>query len=301
VSGAGHGAGAAGAVGAIPRAGPGPPREGSVHNTGPRLFLQAMIARAYVRIVGSLREPSWMLSDAIFPNLGMCAFVLLYRALGAPRSYEALAVVGGVLTTYWINVVWGMGAQLYWEKQQGQLQLYFAAPCSRMAILSGMAIGGLAATVLRSLVGVAVGAWVFHIHVAAFSPWALAGVFVLTMVALYALGMTLASLFLLYGREAWHTANALQEPVYFLSGLYFPIRSIGGLGAVAAGVLPLTLGTDAIRQVLLGADAHGLLPLPLEALALAGFGAVFLYLARVSLAHLEGLSKREGRLTQRWQ
>ena len=92
------------------------------HNRGARLFVQAMLARTYVRIVGSLREPAWLLSDAVFPNLGMCAFVLLYRALGAPRSYEALAVVGGVLTTYWINVVWGMGAQLYWEKQQGQLQ-----------------------------------------------------------------------------------------------------------------------------------------------------------------------------------
>jgi len=270
-------------------------------NTGPRLFLQAMAARAYVRIMGSLREPTWIVSDAVFPNLGMCAFVLLYRALDAPRSYEALALVGGVLTTYWINVVWGMGAQLYWEKQSGQLQLYFAAPCSRMAILSGMAVGGLAATMLRSLVGVALAVWVFRIEVAPFSPWALAGVFVLTMVALYAMGMMLASLFLLYGREAWHTANALQEPVYFLSGLYFPIRSLGALGVVAAGVLPLTLGTDAIRQVLLGPAARGLLPLPLEALALAGFGVVFLWLASLSLAHLETLAKREGRLTQRWQ
>jgi ABC-2 type transport system permease protein len=270
-------------------------------NRGVRLFLQATMARAYVRIVGSLREPTWIISDAIFPNLGMCAFVLLYRALGAPREYEALAVVGGVLTTYWINVVWGMGAQLYWEKQQGQLQLYFAAPCSRMAILTGMAIGGLSATMVRSLVGVALGVWVFHIELAPFSPWALAGVFVLTMIALYALGMTLSSLFLLYGREAWHTANALQEPVYFVSGLYFPIRTLGALGAVAAGILPLTLGTDALRQVLLGPAAQGLLPLPLEAAALAGFGVLFLWLARVALGYLEALSKREGRLTQRWQ
>ena len=271
------------------------------HNTGARLFVQAMLARTYVRIVGSLREPTWIVSDAIFPNLGMCAFVLLYRALGAPRAYEAMAVVGGVLTTYWINVVWGMGAQLYWEKQQGQLQLYFAAPCSRLAILSGMALGGLAATILRSLAGVAIGVWVFHIQVAPFSPWVLAGVFVLTMVALYALGMTLSSLFLLFGREAWHTANAMQEPVYFLSGLYFPIRTLGALGSVAAGILPLTLGTDALRQVLLGPSAQGLLPLPLEALGLAGFGALFLWLAGVALGHLEALSKQEGRLTQRWQ
>jgi ABC-2 type transport system permease protein len=272
-----------------------------VRHRGARLFVAAMLARGYVRIAGSMREPTWVVSDALFPNLGMCAFVLLYRALGAPRSFEALAVVGGVLTTYWINVVWGMGAQLYWEKQSGQLQLYFAAPCSRMAILSGMALGGLAATVFRSLVGVALAVWVFHIQVTAFSPWAFAGLFLLTMVALYALGMTLSSLFLLYGREAWHTANALQEPVYFLSGLYFPIRSLGVLGGIAAGVLPLTLGTDALRQLLLGPAAHGLMPLPLEALALAGFGAVFLWLARRALRHLETLAKREGRLTQRWQ
>jgi ABC-2 type transport system permease protein len=194
-----------------------------------------------------------------------------------------------------------MGAQLYWEKQQGQLQLYFAAPCSRLAILSGMAIGGLGATILRSLVGVALGLWVFHVQVAPFSPWVLAGVFLLTMVALYTLGMTLSSLFLLYGREAWHTANAMQEPVYFLSGLYFPIRTLGAVGAVAAGILPLTLGTDALRQVLLGPAAHGLLPLRLEAIALAVFGAFFLWLARIALRYLEALSKQEGRLTQRWQ
>jgi len=265
------------------------------------LNLRATYARAWVRVVGGFRQLDWMISDALLPNLGMCAFVLLYRALGAPKSFEALAVIGGVLSTFWINVLWGMGAQLYWEKQQGQLQLYFAAPCSRMAILTGMALGGVVATVLRSLIGVALGVWVFRIELAPFSPWLFAAVFVLTMTALYALGMTLASLFLLYGREAWHTCNAFMEPVYFLSGLYFPIRTLGALGAVAAGVLPLTLGVDALRQVLLGEGARGLLPLPVELAALGAFTVVFLVAAHFSLRWLETLAKREGRLTLRWQ
>lgn len=263
--------------------------------------LRAARARAWVRILGSFRQPEAIVLDAVFPNLGMCAYVLLYRALGAPRSFETLAVIGGILTTYWLNVLWGMGAQFYWEKQQGQLQLYFVAPCSRMAILSGMAAGGFAASVVRSLVGVALGIWVFHVHVAAFSFGTLTLVFLITMAALYALGMMLASLFLLYGREAYHTCNALVEPVYFLSGLYFPIRTLGVLGAVTAAVLPLTLGVDALRQVLLGAAARGLLPVGVEVLLLAGFFALFLWLAGVSLRVLEDLSKREGRLTLRWQ
>ncbi len=265
------------------------------------LNTRATLARAYVRVVGSIREPAWIVSDAVLPALGMCAFVLLYRGLGAPKSYETLAVLGGILSIYWINVLWGMGAQLYWEKQQGQLQLYFAAPCSRMAILTGMALGGALMTTVRTVFSIAMGFGVLGVRVSAVSPLPLIVVFVTTMVALYALGMTLSSLFLLYGREAWHLCNAMQEPVYFLSGLYFPIRTLGALGAVAAGLIPLGLGLDAMRQVLVGKAAHGLLPVSVEIGLVAGLAVVFLVTARASLAYLENLSKREGRLTQRWQ
>lgn len=268
---------------------------------GLALNARATFARMYVRLVGSYREPAWLVTDAVFPALGMCAFVLLYRALGAPKSFETLAVLGGILSTYWLNVLWSMGAQMYWEKQQGQLQLYFAAPCSRMAILTGMAAGGVVMSSVRAVFSIAVGFGVLGVRVQAFHIGELAGVFALALGALYALGMTLASLFLLYGREAWHICNALQEPVYFLSGLYFPLRTLGALGGVTAGLIPLGLGLDAMRQILLGAEAHGLLPLGTEVLILCGFNVAFLILARLALGHLERLSKREGRLTQRWQ
>jgi ABC-2 type transport system permease protein len=265
------------------------------------LNYRAAWARMYVRMVGSLREPAWIMSDAVFPAISMASFVLLYRALGAPRSFEALAVMGGIMSTYWINVLWGMGAQLYWEKQSGQLQLYFVAPCSRLAILTGMAVGGVVMTTTRTLISIAVGFGLLGVRVGPFDVLQLLLVFAVTMTALYALGMTLASLFLLYGREAWHVCNALQEPVFFLSGLYFPIRALGSFGAIAAGIVPLGLGVDAMRQVLLGAEARGLLPIGVELAILAGLAAAFMVLARGALAYLEGLSKREGRLTQRWQ
>lgn len=272
-----------------------------VDATGWVAFLRTMMARAYVRWVGSLREPSYLLADAIFPTIGMAAYVLLYRALGAPRSFETLAVLGGVLATYWLNVLWGMGTQLYWEKQQGQLQLYFVAPCSRMAILAGMALGGIAATTLRTIAALAVGFGLLGVRVPSFHVPALIGVFLVSMTALYALGMILSSLFLLLGREAWHLANAVQEPVTFLSGLYFPLHTFGQFGLVAATLVPLGLGVDALRQVLLGRAAHGMLPVPVETGILAVLSVVLIGLARWSLEHLERLAKREGRLTQRWQ
>jgi ABC-2 type transport system permease protein len=264
------------------------------------LNARATLARTYVRVVGSLREPAWIVGDAVLPALGMCSFVLLYRGLGAPKTNETLAVLGGVLSTYWINVLWGMGAQLYWEKQQGQLALYFAAPCSRMSILTGMALGGILTTTVRTVFSIAVGFGVLGVRLHDVSVGSVVLVFLVTMAALYAVGMTLASLFLLFGREAWHLCNALQEPVYFLSGLYFPLRTLGALGGVAAALIPLALGVDAMRQTLVGEAAQGLLPLRVEVAVLAAFAAVFLVAARLALGYLETLSKREGRLTQRW-
>ena len=265
------------------------------------LNLRAIRGRAFVRVLGAVREPMWIVSDGVMPALAMCAYVLLYRALGAPQEYEAIVVLGGIISVYWLNVLWGMGAQLYWEKQQGQLALFFAAPCTRMSILTGMALGGMVMTTTRALIAIAVGFGILGIRVDPFNVWLLALVFTITMAALYALGMIFASLFLLYGREAWHICNALVEPVYFLSGLHFPLRALGAFGAVAAGLVPLALGVDAIRQVILGEKAYGIFPLQTEIIALTLLATVLFFLARLSMRHLERLGKEQGRLTQRWQ
>ena len=77
----------------------------------------------------------------------------------------------------------------------------------------------------------------------------LIAVFFLTLAALYGLGMVLASLFLMWGREAWHLTQLLVEPVYFVSGLNFPVARLGLLGALAIAIIPLAVGLDAMRQL----------------------------------------------------
>ena len=46
---------------------------------------------------------------------------------GAAEAYIGYVVLGGALSAFWLNVVWMMAGQLYWEKSQGNLELYFAA------------------------------------------------------------------------------------------------------------------------------------------------------------------------------
>jgi len=266
---------------------------------GWRLFLQSVVARAYPRIIGQQREKSWLFFDVLLPLLSVAAYVLVYRAMRAPEDYVGFVVVGGAMLAFWMNVLWSMSMQLYWEREQGNLALYILAPNSMMAILLGMAVGGLTATTLRALAIILLGSWLFQVSFAVVSFWGLFLVFLLTMVALYGMCMMFASVFLLLGREAWAALDAIQEPVYFISGFYFPIRALPFWLATAASILPLTLGLDAMRQLCFRTGASlGFLSLQVEVGILGLLALLFLAGARFLLAYVERVAVREGRLTE---
>jgi ABC-2 type transport system permease protein len=273
---------------------------GRLHkNSGWRLFLQTVIARAYPRVIGQQREKSWIFFEIALPLLGVMAYVFVYRAINAPPEYTGFVVMGGAMTAFWVNVLWSMSSQLYWEKETGNLALYIMAPNSMMAVLLGMALGGLVATTLRALVIVILGSWIFQVEYQIASFWLLFAVFMLAMVALYGLGMMFASLFLLLSREAWHLTNLAQEPVYLLSGFYFPVKSLNFWVAAGASIIPLTLGLDAMRQLSFATGPTlGFLPVSTEIAILAALCLIFLIAARALLAHMEKLAIREGRLTE---
>jgi ABC-2 type transport system permease protein len=271
-----------------------------VPNLGWRLFLRTVWARAYPRIVGQQREPAWVFFETFLPFLTTVGYVYVYRAIRAPEEYIGFAVMGGAMTAFWLNVLWSMSAQLYWDKEQGNLPLYIMSPASLMAILLGMALGGMLATSLRALLILALGTWLFQIPFVVSSYVQLFAVFLLTMTALYGLGMIFGSLFLLFGRDAWQVANMLQEPVYFLAGLYFPVKSFGFVVALGASILPLTLGMDAMRQlVFANGPALGFLSAQVELAILAAMAALFIALARLALGAMERRARDEGTLTDR--
>lgn len=267
--------------------------------SGWRLFLKTVVARAYPRVIGQQRERSWIFFDVFLSILAVSAYVFVYRAIGAPEEYVGFVVVGGAMTAFWLNVLWSMSSQLYWEKESGNLALYIMAPNSMMAILLGMALGGIIATALRAGAILLVGSLIFHVQYAVGSLPALVAVFILTLAALYGLGMMSASLFLLWGREAWHLANLAQEPIYLLSGFYFPVKNLGFWVAVGASIIPLTLGLDAMRQLLFPSGAAlGFLSVSVEVGVLAVLCILFLAAARWLLGYMERIAVREGRLLE---
>ncbi len=267
---------------------------------GIKLFWATMWARAYPRIVGAMREKSWLFFEAFLPLMAVSAYVFVYRALRAPEEYVGFAVIGGAMTAFWLNVLWSMASQLYWDKDMGNLELYVLAPGPMAAILLGMAVGGLVMAGVRAGVILVIGSLIFNVQYQVGSLVLLLTVFAVTMAALYGMGMMFASVFLASGREAWHLSNLMMEPIYLVSGFYFPVKFMGFWVAAFASIIPLTLGLDAMRQLLFTSDPTlGFLSVPVEIGGLAVLAVVFIATAYLALNKLEEVGRREGRLIER--
>ncbi len=264
---------------------------------------RALVGRAFPRVRGMVREPSWVFFEILLPFLTTSAFVLVYRTLQAPEAYVGFVILGGAMAAFWLNVVWMMAAQLYWEKDQGNLELYFAAPMNLMAVLLGMAVGGLIMSTTRAVAILVVSTIVFGVTFNVEQWGLLIAVFLLTMSALYGLGMAMASLYLLWGREAFHMTNVMIEPVYFMSGLNFPVGKLGALGAVAIATIPFAVGLDAMRQLVFAGEPYitGTPSPEIEALILVAMTVAFTLAARWLIRTIERMARGRGSLSIRWQ
>ena len=272
-----------------------------------RPWLRTMKARALVRLWSIFGEPMWIVVSMGFPVLSSLALFLLYYSIGA-TAYVGFAILGGVMVAFWGNVLWSMASQFNWDKQEGLFEIYLTSPASISAILIGMSVGGIIGTVPSAIIVTGMGwllATLLHITLPVAGSWpAVALTFALTLASLYAMGMTLSSLYLVYGREAESMNEVLQEPVSMLSGVYFPSLGRGSpfpfaLQAVAS-LIPLTIGMYALRETLFPVGNSDVLLKVLPSLAaLAVMAVVFLAIASFSLKALENKGRRDGTISVR--
>lgn len=263
-------------------------------------WIRTMKARAVVRIWSQFGEPVWIVVNMGFPIFSAVALALLYESAGL-AAYTGFAILGGIMISFWGNVLWSMASQFNWDKQEGLFEIYLTSPCSISAILIGMSVGGILGTAPSAVMVAIVGWLFFHPAILAASWLAVILTFVLTLAALYSMGMLLSSLYLVWGRAAESLNNALQEPVSMLSGVYFP--SIGGLSPfpfgiqIVASLIPLTLGMDSLRRTLF--FSQGLNSVWLELLALGAMAVVLLASSSGALRALENKGRRDGTIAVR--
>ena len=94
-------------------------------------------------------------------------------------------------------------------------------------------------------------------------------------------------------------ANIPQETIFLASGFYFPIKSLPFWVAAGASIIPLTLGMDAMRQLVFPSGfQYGFIGVQLEILLLVILSVFFVTTSKFLLAYVEKIAVREGRITE---
>jgi ABC-2 type transport system permease protein len=156
------------------------------------------------------------------------------------------------------------------DRQKLILKRLAATPLKRWQLIGSNVIMRLVIALVQFVLIVGVGVFAFNVKIVG-SLLVIAGLAVLGSLAFTSLGYVIASL-----AKTEEAANgmtsAVQFPLMFLSGTFWPISLMPDFLQAVARFLPLTYLSDALRQVMVGGSAYA--PLGVCVAILAGWTVV---------------------------
>jgi len=209
--------------------------------------------RAKSRLIGSIVNP---LIWAIFFGLGWSSAFNFPQAriIFGGVNYMTYLTPGIVMMTVF-TASFISGVTVIWDKQFGFLKEVLVAPTPREPAIIGRALGGSLTALLQGLIVLVVLIpLVAKIRFLGIIPVILIGL--LVGLSFSAVGITLATK--MTSMEGFHIISSfIMMPTIFLSGAFYPIRTMPEWMKILAYTNPLTYGVDLARHYLLGAGDLG--------------------------------------------
>lgn len=213
-----------------------------------RVFLTGM----RVQITQLMRSSFDLVAMLIWPIIYASIAYYLLDATESPHELLA-ASIGSAVMIMWAQVVIGSAGTLDLMRQAGTLELMVAAPVPFVAVLAPIMVSTSAFGLYGLVVTLAWGRFGFGIPLSIVHPFAFAIAIPACVIAIAALGLIVASTFVLY-RAAFSLGIAMQYPVWLASGLLVPLSALPRwLGPVSWTLAP-TWAFRAIERAAVGGD-----------------------------------------------
>jgi ABC-2 type transport system permease protein len=151
------------------------------------------------------------------------------------------------------------------QREKLILKRLAATPLTRLTLVTSNVLMRLLVAAVQTVLIVGVGALMFGVTIVG-NLLVIIGLIALGAVTFLAIGYLIAS----WARNeeaATGITSAVQFPVMFLSGIFFPIAFMPEWLQPVAAFLPLTYLADALRQTMVGGAAYVALPIDVAVLA----------------------------------
>lgn len=230
----------------------------------------------------------FLLTSLIQPLIFATIAFYLFRA--GERSESLLyAAIGAGFMGIWSSTLFGSGAAIAIQRHQGTLELLVAAPAPLLMTLLPITLATATVGLLALVATLAWGWLLFSVPVQLAHPGWFAASLATTVFGLGALGLLMASTFVLY-RNASALSNMLEYPVWLASGLLVPAALLPGWTRVLGWALAPTWGVQAVRASALGGN-----PLPKMGIC-AALGVTYVLASGLAVRIVERLALQRGSL-----
>ncbi|MEO0115627.1 MAG: ABC transporter permease [candidate division WOR-3 bacterium] len=176
------------------------------------------------------------------------------------QSLEKLTGTGDLITFVTLGYIfigflnmalWAMGFSLRKEQYWGTLEAVFAAPVPRWVYALGMAVHSTMHQGLMIALQLIVISLVFKLSVNISGIVPSLAVVGVMLIALYGLGMMIASLTLIF-KQGWLISEALSSLIMIVTPIAYPLAVLPIVMQKVAMVLPTTYGILTVRHFLIG-------------------------------------------------
>ena len=223
--------------------------------------LRTIHAAFVVGMKNMFRYPTWFLHLFLGPFVFTTTTILTYKSMMSPSSIQRFSQLSGGITDvagfvilgsgiaqFWFSMLWRTGYFIENQRSAGTLEVLFLTPTNKVVLLLGVALQDFAFSSITIGIMVTLCSLAFGMNLNIVDPTGLLLVFVLTVIALYAVGIFFTSFFVLT-RSANLLANFLQAPINYLSGTSFPVNAIPKPFLFFSALIPITFGIDAFRRM----------------------------------------------------
>ena len=241
---------------------------------------------------GFMSSEFFILTALIQPVIFATIAFFLFRIGGDAAGAQTLlyAALGTGMMGVWSTTLFGAGGAIAWQRWEGTLELLVAMPRRYDLVLAGQTLGSATFGFYSVVATLAWGALLFGMPISASQPWLLLPALLVAILALGAMGMLIATTFVLY-RHANALSNLLEYPIWIVTGLVVPLAVLPGWLGPLSWVLAPTWGMEAIRGSAIGTDA------PWLAMAMCLLLSVaYWLLARVALVYVLVKARRDATL-----
>jgi ABC-2 type transport system permease protein len=228
------------------------------------------------------------ISPLIFATL---AFFLFQSGGGTAGQTLLYVALGAGMMGVWSTTLFGCGGAIAWQRWEGTLELLVNAPSRYDHILVGQTFGAVVLGFYGIVATLAWGVLLFGMPIEATYPLVLPLSLAAAIVSLGALGMLIATTFVLY-RHANALGNLLEYPIWLIAGLLVPVATLPFWVQPISWLLAPTWGMEAIRGAATGSEP------PFFAIVMCFALAVVYYLgARVTLVFVLAKARRDATLS----